>query len=68
MFESDDGKEFVNGIFDEIVNENIIRRSGRYCSKGATSLDNLVKVLEIFLKKFVLEKDNANWIDEIMKM
>ena len=64
LFETDDGKEFVNNIFNEFLNSNIIKRYSRYTDKGAVFAERFNKTIRDILKKPELEKGNAEWLSE----
>ena len=68
LIETDDGKEFVNKIFNEFLKVNNIKRYSRYTSKGAVFAERFNKTIRNLLKKPVFEKGNANWVDELPKV
>ena len=65
LLETDDGKEYVNKIFSEFLNNNKIKRYSRYTDNGAVSAERFNKTIRNLLKKPVFEKGNANWISEL---
>ena len=65
LFETDDGKEYVNKIFTEFLNNNKIKRYSRYTDKGAVFAERFNKTVRNLLKKPVFEKGNANWLSEL---
>ena len=65
LLETDDGKEYVNKIFNEFLNNNKIKRYSRYTDKGAVFAEGFNKTIRNLLKKPVFEKKNADWISEL---
>ena len=65
LLETDDGKEYVNKIFNEFLNNNKIKRLSRYTDKGAVFAERFNKTLRNLLKKPVFEKGRADWISEL---
>ena len=65
LLETDDGKEYVNKIFNEFLNNNKIKRYSRYTDKGAAFAERFNKTIRNLLKKPVFEKGNADWISEL---
>ena len=65
LLETDDGKEYVNKIFNEFLNNNNIKTYSRYTDKGAVFAERFNKTLRNLLKKPVFEKGKASWIDEL---
>ena len=68
LVESDDGKEFVNKIFNEFLKLNDIKRYSRYTNRGAVFAKRFNKTIRNLLKKPVFENGNANWVDELPKV
>ena len=65
LLETDNGKEYVNKIFNEFLNNNKIKRYSRYTDKGAVFAERFNKTIRNLLKKPVFEKGNADWISEL---
>ena len=65
LLETDDGKEYVNKIFNEFLNNNNIKRYSRYTDKGAVFAERFNRTMRNLLKKPVFEKRNANWVSEL---
>ena len=65
LLETDDGKEYVNKIFNEFLNNNKIKRYSRYTDKGAVFAERCKKTVRNLLKKPVFEKGNADWLSEL---
>ena len=66
LLETDDGKEFVNKIFNEFLNNNKIKRYSRYTDKGAVFAERFNKTIRNLLKKPVIEKGRADWVSEFL--
>ena len=65
LLETDDGKEYVNKIFNEFLINNKIKRYSRYTDKGAVFAERFNKTIRNLLKKPVFEKGRADWISEL---
>ena len=65
LLETDDGKHYVNKIFNEFLNNNKIKRYSRYTDKGAVFAERFNKTVRTLLKKPVFEKGNADWLSEL---
>ena len=65
LLETDDGKEYVNKIFNEFLNNNKIKRYSRYTDKGAVFAERFNKTIRNLLKKPVFEKVRADWLSEL---
>ena len=65
LLETDDGKEYVNKIFNEFLNNNKIKRYSRYTDKGAVFAERFNKNIRNLLKKPVFEKRRADWLSEL---
>ena len=65
LLETDDGKEYVNKIFIEFLNNNKIKRYSRYTDKGAVFAERFNKTIRNLLKKPVFEKGRADWLSEL---
>ena len=65
LLETDDGKEYVNKIFNEFLNYNKIKRYSRYTDKGAVFAERFNRTIRNLLKKPVFEKGRADWLFEL---
>ena len=65
ILETDDGKEYVNKIFNEFLNNNKIKTYSRYSDKGAVFAERFNKTIRNLLKKPVFEKGRADWLSEL---
>ena len=65
LLETDDGKEYVNKIFNEFLINKKIKRYSRYTDKGAVFAERFNRTIRNLLKKPVFEKGNADWISEL---
>ena len=65
LLETDDGKEYVNKIFNDFLNNNNIKRYSRYTDKGAVFAERFNKTIRNLLKKPVFEKERADWRSEL---
>ena len=65
LLETDDGKEYVNKIFNEFLFNNNIKRYSRYTDKGAVFAERFNRTTRNLLKKPVFEKSKASWINEL---
>ena len=65
LLETDDGKEYVNKIFNEFLSNNKIKRYSRYTDKGAVFAERFNKTIRNLLKKPVFEKGNADWLSDL---
>ena len=63
--ETDDGKEYVNKIFNEFLNNKKIKRYSRYTDKKTVFAERFNKAIRDLLKKPVFEKGNADWLSEL---
>ena len=63
LVESDRGKEFYNKIFQDFLNKNKIKLYSRNSSYGAVFAERFNKTIRDLLKRPVLEKGDAKWID-----
>ena len=63
LIETDGGKEFYNKIFEDILNQNIIKIYSRNSSYGAVFAERFNRTLRDLLKRPVFEKGDGNWID-----
>ena len=65
LLETDDGKEYVNKIFNEFLKKNNIRRYSRYTDKGAVFAEQFNRTVRNLLKKPVFLAGNADWLGEL---
>ena len=65
LLETDDGKEYANKIFNEFLNNNIIKRNSRKTAFGAVIAERFNKTIGNLLKKRVFEKGKADWLSEL---
>ena len=65
FLETDDGKEHVNKIFNEILKKNNIKRYSRYTDKGAVSAERFKRTICNLLKKPVFLAGNDDWLSEL---
>ena len=65
LLETDDGKEYVNKIFNEFLNNNNIEKYSRYTDKEALFVERLNWTICNLLKKPKFEKENADWLSEL---
>ena len=62
LIESDRGKEFYNKIFQDFLNRNNIKTYSRKSSFGVVLQNDLIVLLEIYLKRSFLNKVMQNWL------
>ena len=65
LLETDDGKEYVNKLFNDFLNNNNIKRYSRYTDKGAVFAERFNRTIRNLLKKPVCEKGRADWLKEL---
>ena len=65
LLETDDGKEYVNKIFNKFLNNNNIKRYSRYTDKGAVIAERFNRTIRNLIKKSVFEKGRADWLSEL---
>ena len=65
LLETDDGKEYVNKIFSEFLNNHNIRSYFRNTALGAVFAERFNRTIRNLLKKPVFEKGSADWMSEI---
>ena len=62
LLEADDGKQYVNKILNEFLNNNNFKRYSRYTDKGAIFAEKFNRTIWNLLRKPVFEKRNVNWV------
>ena len=65
LLETDDGKEYVNKNFSELLINHNIKGYSRYTDKGAVFAERFNRTIRNLLKKQVFEKRNADWLSEL---
>ena len=65
LLETDDGREYVNKIFNEFLNNNRIKRYSRNTHVGAVFAEGFNRTIRNLLKKPVFEKGRADWLSEL---
>ena len=65
LLETDDGKEYVNKIFSEDLNNYNIKRYSRNTTLGAVFVERFNRTIRNLLKKPVFLAGNADWINEL---
>ena len=65
LLETDDGREYVNKIFNELPKKDNIKRYSRYADKRAVFADSFNRTVRNSLKKPVLFTGNAFWLSEL---
>ena len=65
LLETDDGKEYVNKIFNEFLINHNIKRYSRNTALGAVFAARFNRTIRNLLKKPVFEKGRADWISEL---
>ena len=60
LLETDDGKEYVNKIFNEFLSNHNIKRYSRNTALGAVFVERFSRTIRNLLKKPVFEKENAD--------
>ena len=63
MIETDDGSEFVNKIFTNLLNTKKIKRCSRNTVLGAVFAERFNRTIRDLLKKPVFEKGDVKRID-----
>ena len=63
LLETDDGKNFVNKIFNDLLNKNNIKRYTRNTSLRAVSAEPFNRTIRDLLERLVFEKGGSNWVD-----
>ena len=65
LLETNDGKEYVNKIFNELLNNHNIEGYSRNTAPGAVFAERFKKAIRNLFKKPVFEKRNADWLSEL---
>ena len=65
LLETDDGKEYVNKIFHEFLNNHNIKRYSRNTALGAVFAERFNRTIRNLLKKPVFLKGNGDWLSEL---
>ena len=65
LLETDDGKEYVNKIFSEVLNDQNIKRYSRNTGLGAVFAERFNRTIRNLLKKPVFEKGKADWLSKL---
>ena len=65
LLETVDGKEFVNKIFYELLNNINIKRYSRYTDKKDVFAERFNRTVGNLLNKPVFEKGRADWLSEL---
>ena len=65
LLETDDGKEYVNKIFDEFLNNHNNKRFSRNTALGEVFAERFNRTLRNLLKKPVFLAGNADWLSEL---
>ena len=68
LIETDDGSEFINKIFTNLINTKKIKRYSRNTALGAVFAERFNRTIRDLLKKPVFEKGDGNWIDVLPKI
>ena len=63
LIETDDGSEFVNKTFTNLLNTIYIKRYSRNTSLGAIFAEKFNRTIRYLLKRPVFETGEADWID-----
>ena len=63
LIETDDGSEFVNKLFNNLLNTKKIKRYSRNTALRAVFAERFNRTIRDLLKKLVFEKGDGNWID-----
>ena len=65
LLKTDDGKEYVNKIFKDLLNNNNIKRYSLSTDEGAVFAERFNRRIGNLLKEPVLEEGNAKYISEL---
>ena len=65
LLETDDGREYVNNIFNEFLDNHNIKRYSRNTALGAVFAERFNRTIRNLLKKPVFLKGNADWLSQL---
>ena len=65
LLETNDGKEYVNKIFNEFLNNHNIKRCSRNTTLGAVLAERFTRIIRTLLKKPVFLKGNTDSLSEL---
>ena len=65
LLETDDGKEYVNKIFNEFLNNHNIKRFSRNTDFGEVFAERFNKTIRNLLKKSIFLKGSADWLSKL---
>ena len=65
LLETDDGKEYLNKNFNDLLDTNNIKRYSRNTALGAVFAERFNRTIRNRLKKPVFEKGIADWLSEL---
>ena len=65
LLETDDGKAYVNKIFNEFLNNYNIKRYSRNTALGTVFAERFNRTIRNLLKKPIFLKGKASWISEL---
>ena len=65
LLETDDGKEYVNKLFNESLHNYKIKRFSRNTALGAVFAERFNRTIRNLMKKPVFEKGNTDWLTEL---
>ena len=68
LIETDDGSEFINKVFTNLLNTKKIKRYSRNTALRAVFAERFNRTIRDLLKKPVFEKGDGNWIDVLPKI
>ena len=68
LVETDDGREYVNKLFNDFLNNIKIKRYSRYTNKGAVFAERFSRTIRNLLKKPIFLKRNADWLSELLSV
>ena len=65
LLETDDAKEYVNKVLNDLSKTNIIKRNFRNTAEGAVFAERFNRTICKLVKKPVFGKENAGWLSEL---
>ena len=65
LLETDDGKAYVNKIFNEFMNNYNIKRYSRNTALGTVFAERFNRTIRNLLKKPIFKEGKASWISEL---